>query len=427
MRKTSRAASRCLLAVALMASACELFVKTGDLAGTPCTGAECDGGGTSGDARPTGNGAPGDAGGASTDDVTDGAASDGDGGPTFATCDGGSVGSDPLNCGACGHSCLGGACASGQCQPVMMVPFSPIGLLLDSPYIYIWDYGTIDRVPVDATYAPGVDSGVALIWQGGMDQLVADPTNLYWTTGGAPEQIATIGKDRSNPHIIVPTVGDSTRGSGVLAIKGNRLYWSEPREYDLDAAAGYVRSALVDGGGLITITAGGGPMGLAVDDASVYWGSETNPPGVIGQALLDGSVQDAAVTGVVYASTVAVDDGYVYYTQLPWGEVLRVARGSTLVEHFAKAPLGNIQQILLDQDDVYYVTSWYELPLLTYYGDIYRCSKATLCSAPTLIAGRLPNGAHIALDSKALYYATYGGKLDADGGTLAGGLMRLAK
>jgi hypothetical protein len=425
MRKTPRAVwpFRCLFAAALMASACELFVSTSDLGVTHCVGAQCIDGTADNAADRTTNDVTSADGSDLKAGAPDGVAVDAsDAG--ILDCDGGSVGIDPLNCGVCGHSCLGGACVAGKCQPVMMASFDPIGLLLDPPYVYIYDFGTIERLPIDATY---VDSGIQLIWSGGVSHLVADPTNLYWTTGGAPETIATMGKDRSNPHVIVPTVGDSTRGAAVLDIKDNRLYWSEPRGYDTDAAAGYVRSALVDGGGLTTIKSGGGPMGLTLDDASVYWGTMTNPPGVIGRAFLDGSVQDAAVTGVVYASSVAVDDAYVYWTQLPWGEVLRVAKGSTLVEHFAAAPNTYIESIQLDQDYVYYLATHYEQPLLTYYSDIYRCSKATLCSSPTLVAGRLPSSAAVALDSTAIYYTVYGGKLDADGGYMEGGLMRLAK
>ena len=37
----------------------------------------------------------------------------------------GDVQSAPLNCGRCGHSCLGGACVAGKCQPVTLVTGEP--------------------------------------------------------------------------------------------------------------------------------------------------------------------------------------------------------------------------------------------------------------------------------------------------------------
>jgi hypothetical protein len=38
------------------------------------------------------------------------------------SCDGSctDTNTDPNNCGACGHNCLGGACVAGQCQPVIL-------------------------------------------------------------------------------------------------------------------------------------------------------------------------------------------------------------------------------------------------------------------------------------------------------------------
>jgi hypothetical protein len=216
-----------------MASACELFVKTGDLADRPCVGAQCaDGAFGDGADRTTG-------GSAATEQSSkdDGAASN-DGTVEGVTCDGGSVGSDPLNCGTRGHSCLGGACVAGLCQPVMMASFAPIGLLVDPPYVYIYDFGTIERVPSmrrislastrDCPHLAGRHEPA----RGRSHEPLLDDR---WRA----EQIATIGKDRSNPHVILPTVGEPARGAGVLAIKGQRLYSSEPREYEVDAAAGY--------------------------------------------------------------------------------------------------------------------------------------------------------------------------------------------
>src|SRR5436309_967588 len=65
--------------------------------------------------------------------------------------------SDPNNCGACGHSCLGGACTAGKCAPILLasgqgdsasgVPWYPytndIGDPLEGP----------DRIAVDESHA----------------------------------------------------------------------------------------------------------------------------------------------------------------------------------------------------------------------------------------------------------------------------------
>ena len=45
--------------------------------------------------------------------------------------------SDPKNCGACGHDCLGGACTAGQCRPVAIwTGRADPPLYVDAEYVY---------------------------------------------------------------------------------------------------------------------------------------------------------------------------------------------------------------------------------------------------------------------------------------------------
>jgi hypothetical protein len=43
-------------------------------------------------------------------------------------CAGANLDEDAKNCGACGHDCLGGACAAGHCQPVMLYDVKALGV-----------------------------------------------------------------------------------------------------------------------------------------------------------------------------------------------------------------------------------------------------------------------------------------------------------
>ena len=57
------------------------------------------------------------------------------------TCGGACVdtGSDPKNCGSCGHDCLGGTCSGGQCQPSAVVSNTGDNVrafAIDSTYVY---------------------------------------------------------------------------------------------------------------------------------------------------------------------------------------------------------------------------------------------------------------------------------------------------
>lgn len=85
-------------------------------------------------------------------------ATDGADGPAAGSLPPAACGSidDPENCGACGHSCLGGACARGQCQPVVLVENEPTdndtiawqALAADATHVYWQAVTRIARVPV---------------------------------------------------------------------------------------------------------------------------------------------------------------------------------------------------------------------------------------------------------------------------------------
>jgi hypothetical protein len=70
---------------------------------------------------------------------------------------------DPENCGACGHSCLGGACAGGHCQPTLLAHLNiPLALAADPEpggFLYVASYedpslGGVFRLPKRPGGAP---------------------------------------------------------------------------------------------------------------------------------------------------------------------------------------------------------------------------------------------------------------------------------
>jgi hypothetical protein len=62
----------------------------------------------------------------------------GDGGPA---CEGGAI--DPLNCGTCGHDCLGGTCFQGTCRQVAILAgeSAPAYVAVDATHVYWSDDG----------------------------------------------------------------------------------------------------------------------------------------------------------------------------------------------------------------------------------------------------------------------------------------------
>src|SRR5215472_70115 len=99
------------------------------------------------------------------------------------------VSSDPNNCGACGHSCLGGACSQGACQPVTLATGQP------SPYLI---------------------------------SLATSATDVYWTLtisqGSAGGNIARCAKTGCNgqPAMLFP---DMTHLPQSLVVAGGKLFF----------------------------------------------------------------------------------------------------------------------------------------------------------------------------------------------------------
>jgi hypothetical protein len=193
--------------------------------------------------------------------------------------------SDPKNCGACGHDCLGGACTGGVCQSIV------------------------------------ISAGGAQV----MD-LRMDDTNVYWF-----EKSGCIGCERlmraPRDGSTAPTVlAVDQKSPDALTPRTAGLYWTEPTE-------GTIRSIYKTGAGLTTVMSGQDyPSFLAFADDEMYWAN-------YGRNKLTESLwrRPASSSSIKLASTsgpIVIDDSYVYW--LEWavypsdqGSIRRVSKSGT--------------------------------------------------------------------------------------------------
>jgi len=96
---------------------------------------------------------------------------------------------DPANCGRCGHDCLGGGCAAGQCQPTVVVPSTSLDGAIFPTDTKVWwvywnaqsgyaqDYGGVVDLQTGATKEFGKPNEGTRI-------LVADESAAYVAASG---------------------------------------------------------------------------------------------------------------------------------------------------------------------------------------------------------------------------------------------------
>lgn len=316
------------VAAALAATACSSILGLGDFKDGPADAGSSGGtGGTGGSTQTDGGGTAGSGGGCTSN--TDcplgnvcspsntcvaGCAADhgcaGGGQCCSSTC--ADLSSDPKNCGACGHDCLGGKCSAGQCQPVAFADVNDTvsDLAVDDGYLYwtIFDSGApaaIKRLPVGG----GTPDVVAVVEYA--DALAFDSNNIYFVTTQTGHFVGKTSKASlgSFTKLYVPSVPNPLAGAVLV---GNRLYFVIG---DTATVGGSIESVGIDGTGEKTLL-GTRPDGsdhrpLASDGTNIYWHDLVG--GLQSIPAAQGNLTTLVANGV--KGDLALSSNYVYFLQ----------------------------------------------------------------------------------------------------------------
>jgi len=277
-----------------------------------------------------------------------------------------------VNCGQCGHSCAGGWCMNSKCSSVYLATDSNavLDVQADSDYVYYGvQYGRLMKVSVNGG-AP-----VQLAQTDGLNsmKLAIDTNYVYWTTSSSyVRRIAKTGG----------AVATLTSGAG----KAHEIVVDDMYAYFASHGSGTIQKVPLSGGTLQTIGAGA-PNGLALDPAqdAIVWTDVDSVRGhslmssaswtvASGQSTPKGIVVDQAVLYWVNAGTqkavmksgavlaldaasgpIALDAGYVYWTNDAAGAIKRVPREGGAIEVVATG--GPYSSIAVDSQVVYFGAS----------------------------------------------------------------------
>lgn len=304
---------------------------------------------------------------------------------------------DPQNCGHCGHSCLGGACSLGECQPVtlatgqaatqmaltatnlywgnttpgdgvMTIPITggavtPVvtgehaaGIVLDSTNVYFssdFGGGAIRKAPLGGGAAQTVVSTVS------PGPLVANSTNVFWTAA-SPAGL--------NTALLV--------GGSATNLSATAAYYLARSDSRIFFPAGATVSSIPFGGGTPTpvITGQSNAYGIAVDGNEMFWTNLTNFGDNVAKAALDGSNPVVLAKGRPGPQTITADAARVYWTEngiTPGGSsalvtVPRVGGSATVLASWPRDTVGMAANVIVDADAVYWNLS---------NGTVYKMAK----------------------------------------------------
>jgi hypothetical protein len=422
------------------AAACSAIIGTRDLtleagdAGPGSTGADAT--------IPVSDGAPGADTGPTP--ISDGAPGDGaqpptDGSSGDATCSTSDLQTDPLNCGTCGHSCLGGQCTAGVCQAFTLVPgqLGAVGLAADSTSLY---WTTLTNVTVMKSNKDGTGVTTLASPAGTIPfDIAIDNTYVYWSDNeggyGSVNRVPKTGGDGGATNITPLSLNEAFG----VAVDNSHVYWAE---YENNAIG---RMGLDGGdfGYLVTQLYGG--FEVALDDASVYFTTNqtTQKTPKLGPVVSDpiNDTTDAAALTTFYSTAsvtqpygVTIDATNVYWTVQGAGLVQYAPRSGVVGSptSLSSSENGPIM-ITTDATNVYWTATGPNTGPsngndLFLSGYVAMCPK-TGCPAtgPVMLATGLHNPYGIAVDDTAIYFTIDGNAPAGDTSPNEGSVMKIAK
>jgi hypothetical protein len=306
---------------------------------------------------------------------------------------GADLSTDPLNCGTCGHDCLGGTCSLGVCQPVTIQAGiegteTVTDFAIDSTWIYylfVANTGdhSLQKVPLaGGTPQTLVDLGT----EAGTD-LFVDATFAYWISADASgqPQLRKAPLASGAASTVADPLGSSSADVPAVATDGVSMYWADP--------SGTISKVSLGGGtpaALATTQSVASTPVVAVDTTSFYWTTTTYDLKKVGLNGGTPILVVSASSGLGFAGGMAVNTSFAYWNGSGIWEAPVVGGVPTQL-----VGSGSTGHIVIDSASIYWNDSAtvYQVPL----GGGNPVTLATTSPIST------PRG--LAVDATALYWA----------------------
>ena len=216
---------------------------------------------------------------------------------------------DAENCCVANHSCGGGDCLGGSCQPLtiggppMMEEAIGVAVVGD---LAIWSSGygrTLYRTPIDGSGPWTTLANVS--GNSFVTRIAADATDVYFVDYGG-STVKRVNVESGAETMVTQVAGAEARFGGV-AVGSDHVYFA------MRGTGGVYRGAknLSDQGGAELVANPTTPFDVALDDAYVYFNDTTS--NTISRVPFDLGPLEIVITGGSSLQGLAVDATHIYF------------------------------------------------------------------------------------------------------------------
>lgn len=305
---------------------------------------------------------------------------------------------DALNCGECGHTCMGGACTLGACQPFVISSMTerPTAVAVDANYLYVAGYGAaitdgfIRRYDKDGNNPIDLVTGVRYPWA-----LAVDGGYIYWlqpsTVSAAPydgllRRIKTDGTGMPEDHATGLAVVTTSR----LHLDGGFLYFGDYYAQTIRRCA--VQAACGDQSETLA-TAQSVPYAATAVGQTLYWvAASTIRSCTIGDCATPKDI--APGQGTVYS--IAASPTALYWVSSN-GTISQYDPAKDEVTVLVAAQPPTPRDLIVDTTHVYWT-------VYATQGSVRRCAVGGCGGNAELIAGDQRQPFYIAADTTAVFW-----------------------